>query len=122
MDRLLNSMTLLSVLIFVVVLVSVRRSHIRPEYSVSWLLVAAALLVMSRSRWWLDVMAQYLGISYPPMALVVLAGGGFLLMLFRLSVIISRLRDHNIALAQRLAIVEFHVQSLAEPVAGPERP
>jgi hypothetical protein len=36
----------------------------------------------------------------------------FLLMFFRFSVIISHLRDDNIALAQRVAILEYHLRSL----------
>ena len=50
MDRLLNVMTLLSLGLIVLVLMSVRRSHIRVEYSVSWLGAATVLLVLSRSR------------------------------------------------------------------------
>src|SRR2546423_1522515 len=38
MDRLLNFTTGLSLLLIVLVLASVRRAHIRVEYSVSWLL------------------------------------------------------------------------------------
>ena len=48
MERLLNVMTGASVLLIVLVLVSVRRAHIRVEYSVSWLLAGVALLVLSR--------------------------------------------------------------------------
>jgi hypothetical protein len=33
-------------------------------------------------------------------------------MFYRFSIVISKLRDDNIALAQRLAILEFHIQSL----------
>jgi hypothetical protein len=33
-------------------------------------------------------------------------------MFFRFSVIISHLRDDNIAMAQRVAILEYHIQSL----------
>ena len=50
MDRLLNVTTVLSIVLLVMVLVSVRRAHIRVEYSVSWLLAAAAMLVLSRAR------------------------------------------------------------------------
>jgi hypothetical protein len=35
-------------------------------------------------------------------------------MFFRFSVIVSRLKDDNIALAQRVAILEFHIQSIRE--------
>ena len=45
MDRLLNVTSVLSVILLVIVLVSVRRAHIRAEYSVSWLGVALTLLL-----------------------------------------------------------------------------
>jgi len=112
MDRLLNVTTVLSVLLLLMVLVSVRRAHIRVEYSVSWLLAAAAMLVLSRARPVLDFITRNTGIPDAPLTLFLLAGGVFLIMFFRFSVIISHLRDDNIALAQRVAILEYHIQSL----------
>ncbi|MFB3827538.1 MAG: DUF2304 domain-containing protein [Bryobacteraceae bacterium] len=114
MDRLLDVMAGASLLLIVLVLVSVRRAHIRVEYSVSWLVVALALLALSRSRIVLDATARHLGLSYAPVALLIILSCVFVIMFFRFSVIISRLRDNNIALAQRLAILEYHVRSLAE--------
>jgi len=114
MDRLLNVLTVTSGLLLLFVLVSVRRAHIRVEYSVSWLLAAAALLVLSRSRGMVEAAAHRLGLSYPPLVLLLVIGGVFLLMFYRFSVILSKLRDDNIALAQRLAILEYHLQSLRE--------
>jgi len=114
MDRLLNVLTVTSGLLLLLVLVSVRRAHIRVEYSVSWLLAAAALLVLSRSRGMLEAAAHKLGLSYPPLVLLIVIGGVFLLMFYRFSVILSKLRDDNIALAQRLAILEYHLQNLPE--------
>jgi len=114
MDRLLNVLTALSGLLLLFVLVSVRRAHIRVEYSVSWLLAAAALLILSRSRGLLEAAANKLGLSDPPLALLLVVGCVFLLMFYRFSVIISKLRDDNIALAQRLAILEYHLQALRD--------
>ena len=114
MDRLLNVLTIFSGILVLFVLVSVRRAHIRVEYSVSWLLAAAALLVLSRSRGMLEAVARKLGLSYPPLVLLLVLGCVFLLMFYRFSVIISKLRDDNIALAQRLAILEYHLQSLRD--------
>ena len=108
MDRLLNVLTIFSLVLLFFVLVSVRRAHIRVEYSVSWLLVATVLLILSRSRGLLEAAAHRLGLSYPPLALLLVIGCLFLLMFYRFSVIISKLRDDNIALAQRLAILEYH--------------
>ena len=114
MDRLLNLLTVLSGLLLLFVLASVRRAHIRVEYSVSWLLAAAALLILSRSRGLLETAAHRLGLSDPPLALLLVIGCVFLAMFYRFSVIISKLRDDNIALAQRLAILEYHLQSLRD--------
>ena len=114
MERLLNVMTGTSLLLIVLVLASVRRAHIRVEYSVSWLLAAAALLILSRARTVLELTARHLGITYAPLALLLIVGGVFMVMFFRFSVIISRLRDDNIALAQRLAILEYHVESISQ--------
>lgn len=112
MERLLNVMTGTSLLLALLVLVSVRRAHIRVEYSVSWLVAAVALLALSRARFFLDATAAYLGISYAPLALLLIVGAVFLIMFFRFSVIISKLKDNNIALAQRVAILEYHIDSL----------
>ncbi|HTQ56537.1 MAG TPA: DUF2304 domain-containing protein [Bryobacteraceae bacterium] len=112
MEHLLNVMTAASAVLLLLVLISVRRAHIRVEYSVSWLLAAAALLVLSRSRGMLEAASHKLGLTYPPLALLLVVGGVFLLMFYRYSVILSKLRDDNIALAQRLAILEYHMRSL----------
>jgi hypothetical protein len=120
MDRLLNVLTATSLLLIVAVLASLRRAHIRVEYSVSWLIAGVALLLVSRSRSLVDAAGHFLGISsYPPLALLVIIGCVFLLMLYRFSLVISKLRDDNIALAQRLAILEFHLRSHTDESANP---
>ena len=111
MDRLLNLTTILSGVLLLWVLMSVRRAHIRVEYSVSWLVAAAAVLILSRARGLLEAAAHKLGLSDPPLALLLVVGCVFLLMFYRFSVIISKLRDDNIALAQRLAILEYRLEN-----------
>jgi hypothetical protein len=118
LERLLNVMTGLSVLLILMVLVSVRRARIRVEYSVAWLLGAAALLGLSRARGLLRSLADLMGITYPPLALMLLVGCVFLLIFYRFSLVISQLKDDNIALAQRVAILEYHLQTLKDQAAG----
>jgi hypothetical protein len=118
MERVLNATTVVSVVLLLMVLVSVRRSHIRVEYSVSWLLMATVLLGLSRARTFLDATGRYLGVPDSPIALLLISGSVFLIMFFRYSVIISKLRDDNIALAQRVAIVEYHINSLRQQFPG----
>ena len=112
MDRLLNVTTGVSLLLLLIVLFSVRRAHIRVEYSVSWLIAAAAMLLLSRARPLLDWVRNLIGLPDSPLTLFLLAGALALIMFFRFSVIISHLRDDNVALAQRLAILEYHLESL----------
>jgi hypothetical protein len=114
MDRLLNVTTGVSLLLLLIVLVSVRRAHIRPEYSVSWLLAAAAMLVLSRARPLLNSVRDLIGLPDSPLTLFLLAGALAIIMFFRFSIIISHLRDDNVALAQRLAILEYHLESLRQ--------
>jgi hypothetical protein len=114
MDRLLNVTAGLGIVLLVLVLISVRRSHIRVEYSVSWLIAAAALLLLSRARGIVTAAGDYLGLPESPIALLIVSGAVFLIMFFRFSVILSKLRDDNIALAQRVAILEFHIGSLRD--------
>ena len=114
MERLLNIVTVVSAILLVVILISVRRAHIRVEYSVTWLLAAAAMLVLSRMHALLEAVRKLIGLPDSPLALFLLAGGVVLIMFFRFSVIISHLRDDNIALAQRVAILEYHLQHLRD--------
>jgi len=112
MDRLLNVTTVLSIVIIIMVLVSVRRAHIRVEYSVTWLLGSVAMLLLSRNRAVLDRLRVLTGLPDTPLVLFLMGAGVLLVMFFRFSVIISHLRDDNIALAQRVAILEYHIESL----------
>lgn len=112
--RLLNVIGVALLLAFGWVLASLRREHIRVEYSVSWLLAAGLLLALSRwttlNRW----LAGALGVGDPALALLLIAGGVFLVVLYRLSIRISGLRDSNIKLAQRVAILELRLESTDE--------
>ncbi|MCS6953209.1 MAG: DUF2304 domain-containing protein [Bryobacterales bacterium] len=109
MDRLTNFMTGFSLLLILLVLRSVRRAHIRVEYSVSWLSAALVLLAISRSPWALEQIAALTGIADAPLALVFAVGCLFLIVFYRFSIVISDLKDANIALAQRVAILEYRL-------------
>ena len=114
MDRLLNVTTALSIVLLGIVLFSVRRAHIRVEYSASWLAAAIAMLVLSRTPPALDAVRNLIGLPDSPLALFLVGSSVFLIMFFRFTVIISHLRDDNVALAQRVAILEYHLQTLRD--------
>src|SRR5690348_5687659 len=114
MERLLDTMTLFSLVLIVGVLASVRRAHIRVEYSVSWLLAGLVLLALSRWNSGLEWLGRLLGAADPASALLIVSGFVFLMVLYRLSLRISGLKDSNIALAQRVALLEYRLDSLNE--------
>src|SRR5690348_7649294 len=114
MDRVATVLTLFSVLIITIVLSSVRRQHIRVEYSVSWLGAALVLLILSLRRDLMEWLAAEMGISYPPVAILMMVIFVFLVVAYRFSIRISSLKDANIALTQRLAILEYYVKSAHE--------
>ena len=113
MERLLNVTTVVAIVLLLMVLFSIRRAHIRVEYSVSWLAAAVGLIALSRMPSIMQYAAEHIGLGNdPPLALFLTGASVFLIMFFRYSVIVSHLRDDNIALAQRVAILEFHIQTL----------
>ena len=114
MDRLFDVVTLFSLVLIVWVLSSVRSAHIRVEYSVSWLLAGAVLLVLARWRALDDWLASVLGVPDSFIALAIIAGAAFLVVLYRLSLRISGLKDSSITLAQQVAILEFRLDALNE--------
>ncbi len=113
MDRLLTVTAWMSVALIALVLNSVRRAHVRVEYSVTWLLGAAVMLILSQCWPLLDGVRKLLGLPDTPLALFLIGSSGILIMFYRFSVIVSRLKDNNIALAQRVAILEFHLKALS---------
>lgn len=118
MDRTLDVMTVLSALFALLVFVSLRRAHIRVEYSVSWLAASVILLALSRSPGTLDWLGRQAGVSDPALALVMIVAVVFLTVFYRFTLIVSKLKDNNIALAQRVAILEFRIHSLNEKQKG----
>ena len=114
MDRLMTVMTVFSLALIAQVLISVRREHIRVEYSVSWLGAALILLVLSLNDGLVQWLAVLLGVDYPPVAILMVVSCVFLVVFYRFSIRISALKDANIALAQRVAILEYHLKSTHE--------
>jgi hypothetical protein len=119
MNRLFDMVAVFSLVLIVWVLSSVRRAHIRVEYSVSWLLAGTVLLILALWRTLDDRIAAALGISDSFVALAIFAGAAFLVVLYRLSLRISGLKDSSITLAQQVAILEFKLKALNEKIQTP---
>jgi hypothetical protein len=117
MDRLLNVVNLLSLMLLFFVLLSVRRQRIRVEYAVSWLVAAAALFFLTFSSAPTNWIGRWIGVPGGPTVLVIMILAAFLAIFFRFTSIISDLKDNNVALAQRVAVLEYLISSLNEKEA-----
>ncbi len=113
MDRLFLVASLSSVALIFMVMYSLRREHIRVEYSVSWLAAASLMLFLSRWPTGLELIGAPLGVRSPHAVLLSILVGVLLLVLYRVSLLLSHLRDNNVALAQKVAILEYRIGELA---------
>lgn len=110
MERLLDALAVMSVVLVLAVLRSLRREHIRVEHSVSWLAACVALLALSRSQGALSWMSGKLELAEPAIALIFVILSVFLIVFYRFSRVVSELKDMNITLTQRVAILEHRLK------------
>lgn len=118
MERLLDALAAVSVVLLLAVLRSLRREHIRVEHSVSWLAACAALLGLSRSHWALEWISGRMGLAEPAIALIFLILAVFLIVFYRFSRVVSELKDMNITLTQRVALLEYRLKEGARHEEG----
>jgi hypothetical protein len=95
-----------ALLLLFVVFELIRSRRLQERYALLWLLTGVVILVLALWRGALGLLADAVGIAYPPSALFVLAALFILLLLLHYSTVISRLSDQNRILAQRLALLE----------------
>ena len=99
-----------SVLLVLVVLELIRKRRLRERYALLWLATGIVLLVLSAWRSGLNTIADWVGVTgYPPAVLFAVATLFILLVLLDYSTVISKLADQNTILAQRLALLEEQV-------------
>jgi len=97
----------LAVIVFLFVIFElIRRRRLQERYALLWLLTGGVLLLFSVWRDALRLLAQTVGIAYPPSALFVIASFFILVVLLHYSTVISELSERNVTMAQRLAIME----------------
>ena len=94
----------------------IRKQRLREEYSLLWLGTGVVFLVFSAWRQGLEMLAGVLGIAYAPAALFTIMLVGIVLILIQFSLIISKLSDRSITLAQEYALLQMEVQSLKKEI------
>jgi hypothetical protein len=100
------------------VLELVRRRKLREEYSLLWLATALALIILSVSRPLLDVLANLVGIFYPPSALFLVAMVFVLFILLHFSTVLTRLTQENKENAQQIALLRWQLEQAQKALAA----
>ena len=102
------------------VLELVRRRRLLERYALLWLFSAVILLGLAIWREALELIANLVGIAYPPNALFVIAFGFILVLLLHFSLAVSRLSEQSKVLAQRQALLEERQRRLERGTTGAE--
>jgi len=107
---------LLLIVIGLIVLASVinlmRTRRLKEEYALLWLLAALTLVAPPIRIHPLDSIAFFLGIEYPPALVLGLGIIGLLLIIFQLSLVISKFSDQIRVLTQEVAILRSRLDRL----------
>ena len=100
----------IGLLIFVINLV--RRKYLKENYAVLWVITAVGLSLIPLIINYLDQVAYWIGIYYPPTFVNVVAIMFLIILILHFSVIISNLSEQNKNLIQDLGILEKKVNDL----------
>lgn len=108
----------MSLVALYVILSFVRKEHLRVEYSLLWVATALGMLLFASSPrllWWFS---SLVGIYYPPSALFLVFSVFYLLLLFHLSIIVSRSTENHKRLTQSIGLLQWRVEKLEKELRG----
>jgi hypothetical protein len=107
---------LLSILISLTILISIRKGLLKEKYALIWLFASIVIVTLSLWRKLLDMVAFAFGFYYPPSFLFLIGLGFLLLIALHFSIIFSTLSESNKRLAQELGIVKEELQQIKKGV------
>lgn len=96
------------------ILILVRRAHLHGPHALWWLALAAGIIVLGIWPQLTDLIAPYLGVSYPPIVAVLLGLGLMLVKMMSMDLQRSRQEQRIRRLAQRLAMLEAELAAVRE--------
>ena len=110
--------------ILILVLLTVRARRLRVEYSILWIVAAAAALLATLFYPAIEFVAPFLGVIYTPSAVFFVGILFLLLVAFHLSTKVSRLEDDRTRMVQTVALLEEKLARIesalnARPKEGP---
>jgi hypothetical protein len=106
--------TVIGIILFLIILVLVRRGHLQEKYSLIWFTIGLAVMVLGIFPRIIDKIGRMSGIRYPPILLLVIAVGVLLVLSLRLFIITSQNEVHIRKLLQQTAVLEKLVGELSD--------
>jgi hypothetical protein len=100
-----------AVLFLLVIFELIRNRRLQERYALLWLVTGSVILLLSVWRDALRLVAEQIGIAYPPSALFVVGFLFILVVLLHYSTVISELSERNVLLAQDIALLEERVRA-----------
>lgn len=113
---------LLGLTVLAIAINMARTKRLRESYALLWLLVGVGLTISPFIADHLDQLALRLGFPYAPSLLLMLAIIGLLLIIFLLSISISRNSEQIKTLIQEIGLLRHEIQRLQGQIAGQEAP
>ncbi len=111
-----------AVVIALVVLAYIRKWRLREEYSLLWLLLVAAMVLLASFEGITVWVADRLDVAYAPSILYFVALAFVAAMLFHYSLEISRLSDQSRRLAQEVSLLRSRLEQETPPAAAGDEP
>jgi hypothetical protein len=111
-----------AVVIALVVLAYIRRRRLREEYSLLWLLLVAAMVLLASVEGITVWVADRLDVQYAPSVLYFVALAFVAAMLFHYSLEISRLSDQSRRLAQEMSLLRSRLERETPPPVAADEP
>ena len=103
---------IIAIIIAFNILFLIRRDILHTRYALWWFVVAALIVIAGIFPKHIDVMARLLGVSYPPILVIVSGVGLILIKMLNMDFDRSRQEQKIRRLVQRLAILEEEINTV----------
>ncbi|MCK5877298.1 MAG: DUF2304 domain-containing protein [Candidatus Marithrix sp.] len=100
--------TILGLCLAAIILWLIRRDHLHSRHGFWWLLIALGIVLLGIYPTFIDKLASFFGVNYPPTLLFILGMGMILIKVINIDLHQSELERKIRSLAQRLAILEIN--------------
>lgn len=92
----------------------VRKKKLREEYSLLWLAAGVCLILLSLKRELVESISRFMGVSYAPSALFIVALFFGMLLCLHFSLVLSKITERSKTLTQQNALLLLRVKELEQ--------